>query len=378
MQAGYRNIACTQPRRIACISLCKRVAHETLNEHGTEVGYQIRFERKRTEHTKIVFLTEGLLLRQVNTDPTLSSYDVIILDEIHERHLHTDFLLGVVKCLLMQRTTIKIILMSATINLKLFSNYFMGDAPVIQVPGRLYPIKLQYFPIPLLELTTKSDKLNPAPYIRVLNLIDNKYKETERGDVLMFLSGFSEINTVVEAAKLYAQKSRKWVILSLHSNLSVSDQEKVFDIPPEGVRKCIVSTNIAETSITIDGVRFVVDSGKVKEMSYDPVCKMQKLKEFWVSQASAEQRKGRAGRTGPGVCFRLYSEEQYGAFDAYSTPEIQRVPLDSLVLQMIAMGEWEIVCLVHCLIYYYHIICQLLFRADIMTLKRNECFLFSR
>ena len=155
----------------------------------------------------------------------------------------------------------------------------------------------------------------------------------------MFLSGFSEICTVVEAAKLYAQQNRKWVILPLHSNLSVSDQEKVFDIPPEGVRKCIVSTNIAETSITIDGVRFVVDSGKAKEMSYDTACKMQKLKEFWVSQASAEQRKGRAGRTGPGVCFRLYSQEQYDSFEAYTTPEIQRVPLDSLVLQMISMGE---------------------------------------
>ncbi|KAF2348531.1 Helicase-associated domain [Trinorchestia longiramus] len=338
MAAGYNKIACTQPRRIACISLCKRVAHETLNEHGSHVGFQIRFERRTSEYTKILFLTEGLLLRQVQSDPSLGSYDVVILDEIHERHLHTDFLLGVVKCLLMRRTNLKIILMSATINLDLFSKYFMGEAPVIQVPGRLYPIKLQYFPVPLLEQVTKSDKLNPAPYVRVLQLIDNKYPEDERGDVLMFLSGFSEINTVVEAAKLYAQQSRRWIILSLHSNLSVSDQEKVFDVPPEGVRKCIVSTNIAETSITIDGVRFVVDSGKVKEMSYDATCKMQKLQEFWVSQASAQQRKGRAGRTGPGVCFRLYSEEQYDAFDPYSTPEIQRVPLDSLVLQMIAMG----------------------------------------
>ena len=338
MHAGYANIACTQPRRIACISLSKRVSYETLNEYGSQVGYQIRFERQRTEHTRIVFLTEGLLLRQVASDASLSSYDIIILDEIHERHLHTDFLLGIVKCLLMQSTSLKIILMSATINIDLFSKYFLGKAPVIQVPGRLYPIKLQYFPIPILEQTTKSDKINPAPYVRILQLIDSKYKEDERGDVLIFLSGFSEINIVCEAAKLYSQKTKRWVILPLHSNLSVTDQEKVFDVAPPGIRKCIVSTNIAETSVTIDGVRFVVDSGKVKEMSYDSVCKMQKLKEFWVSQASAEQRKGRAGRTGPGVCFRLYSAEHFESLEPYTTPEIQRVPLDSLVLQMISMG----------------------------------------
>lgn len=338
MAAGYQSIACTQPRRIACISLSKRVAYETLNEYGTQVGYQIRFEKSRTEHTKIVFITEGLLLRQVALDPSLSLYSVIILDEIHERHLHTDFLLGIMKCVLTQRHDIKVILMSATINLELFKNYFMGKAPVIQVPGRLYPISLQYFPIPLIEQANSREKMNPAPYIRILQLIDNKYPEDERGDVLIFLSGISEITTIIEAARVYGQQSNKWIILPLHSTLSVAEQEKVFDIPPEGVRKCIVSTNIAETSITIDGVRFVVDSGKVKEMSYDSQTKMQRLKEFWISQASAEQRKGRAGRTGPGNCFRLYSEEEYSSFLAYSTPEIQRVPLDSLMLQMISMG----------------------------------------
>ncbi|XP_066944325.1 probable ATP-dependent RNA helicase DHX34 [Macrobrachium rosenbergii] len=338
LAAGFSNIACTQPRRIACISLSKRVAYETLNEFGSKVGYQIRFEKHKTEHTKIVFLTEGLLLRQVSVDSSLSLYDVIILDEIHERHLHTDFLLGVMKCLLLQRDSIKIVLMSATINIDLFRNYFMGQAPVIQVPGRLYPIKLQYFPIPILEQASKREKINPAPYIRVMQLIDNKYPDDERGDMLIFLSGMSEISTVVEAAKLYAQQTNRWIVLPLHSTLSVTEQEKVFDMAPEGVRKCIVSTNIAETSVTIDGVRFVVDSGKVKEMSYDALSKMQKLKEFWISQASAEQRKGRAGRTGPGTCFRLYSEEEYNSFAQYSTPEIQRVPLDSLTLQMISMG----------------------------------------
>ncbi|XP_023240234.1 probable ATP-dependent RNA helicase DHX34 [Centruroides sculpturatus] len=337
LSAGYKNICCTQPRRIACISLCKRVSYETLDEYGSEVGYQIRFEKDKTQFTRILFLTEGLLLRQVATDSLLSSYDVIILDEVHERHLSCDFLIGIVKCLTYQRPKVKIIFMSATINIQLFANYFK-NCPVIQVPGRLFPIEVYYRPILVENKSSKTSRLNPGPYIQILQLIDHKYPSNERGDVLMFLSGMTEISTVVDAAEMYAEQNKKWIILPLHSTLSIDVQDKVFGIAPEGVRKCIVSTNIAETSVTIDGVRFVVDSGKVKEMSYDPNCRMQCLKEFWISRASAEQRKGRAGRTGPGVCFRLYSEKEYDAMDAYSSPEIQRVPLDSLLLQMISIG----------------------------------------
>ncbi|XP_046400213.1 probable ATP-dependent RNA helicase DHX34 [Ischnura elegans] len=338
LKAGYKNIVCTQPRRIACISLSKRVAYETLNEYDTTIGYQIRFEKSKTQHTRIVFVTEGLLLRQVSKDQNLSSYDVVVLDEVHERHLPGDFLLGLLKCLLYQRKDLKLVLMSATINIKLFQDYFSNDAVVIQVPGRLFPIRLNYLPISIEEKSSKSERINPAPYVRILQLINEKYPKNERGDVLIFLSGMSEISTVVEAAQIYAQQSQSWIIIPLHSTLSIEEQDKVFDYPPEGIRKCIVSTNIAETSITIDGIRFVVDSGKVKEMSYDPTTKMQRLKEFWISRASAEQRKGRAGRTGPGVCYRLYTEEEFNSLEPYSTPEIQRVPLDSLLLQMVSMG----------------------------------------
>ena len=156
--------------------------------------------------------------------------------------------------------------------------------------------------------------------------------------MLIFLSGMSDIQTVYEATKEYAAETKRWIILPLHSTLSIEEQDKVFDIPPEGVRKCILSTNISETSVTIDGLRFIIDSGKVKEISYDPKYKMQRLQEFWISRASAEQRKGRAGRTGPGVCYRLYSAEDYNAFNEFTTPEIKRVPLNSLILQMISMG----------------------------------------
>ncbi|XP_022092525.1 probable ATP-dependent RNA helicase DHX34 [Acanthaster planci] len=337
MKAGFKGIACTQPRRIACISLSKRVGYETLHEYGMEVGYQIRFEASKSAATKILFLTEGLLLRQLSLDPTLQQYNVIILDEVHERHLHGDFLLGVLRCLLEQRQDLKLVLMSATINIGLFSGYF-DKAPVIQVPGRLFPIKLEYAPISIEEQSSKSEKLDPRPYLRIMQQIDMKYPATERGDLLIFLSGMSEISSVVEAAKLYAATTQTWIVLALHSTLSIAEQDKVFDVAPEGVRKCIVSTNIAETSVTIDGIRFIVDSGKVKEMSYNAEAKMQQLQEFWISRASAEQRKGRAGRTGPGVCFRLYEESRYSDFQEYSTPEIHRVPLDSLILQMMALG----------------------------------------
>ncbi|XP_061575797.1 probable ATP-dependent RNA helicase DHX34 [Cololabis saira] len=337
LSAGFNHVACTQPRRIACMSLAKRVSFESLNQYGSKVGYQIRFETSRTPATKLLFLTEGLLLRQIQKEKTLAQYEVVIVDEVHERHLHCDFLLGVLRSLLADRPDLRLILMSATINIKLFSNYF-NSAPVLQVPGRLFPIQVMYQPIPPEEQASRSEKLDPRPYLRILQGIDQRYPPEERGDLLLFLSGVAEIATVQEACQVYATHTRRWIVLPLHSTLSIAQQDKVFDISPPGVRKCIISTNIAETSVTIDGVRFVVDSGKVKEMSFDPKAKMQRLQEFWISRASSEQRKGRAGRTGPGVCYRLYAESDYNAFAPYPVPEIHRVALDSLILQMKSMG----------------------------------------
>ncbi|NXY83494.1 DHX34 helicase, partial [Alcedo cyanopectus] len=340
--AGYSHVACSQPRRIACLSLAKRVAFESLNQYGDQVGYQIRFESSRSPATRILFLTEGLLLRQAQRDPALPGYRVLVADEVHERHLHGDVLLGVLRRLLPARPDLKLILMSATINISLFSQYF-GGAPVLQVPGRIFPISVIYQPIekeeaPMGGKWGKPERLDPLPYLRVLQAIDHRYPPEERGDLLVFLSGVAEIGAVLEAAQVYAAQTQRWIVLPLHSTLSVAQQDKVFDLPPPGVRKCILSTNVAETSVTIDGVRFVLDSGKVKEMSYDPQGKVQRLQEFWISRASAEQRKGRAGRTGPGVCYRLYAQSDYEAFAPYPVPEIRRVALDSLVLQLKSMG----------------------------------------
>ncbi|ORZ02569.1 P-loop containing nucleoside triphosphate hydrolase protein [Syncephalastrum racemosum] len=356
MKAGFNKIACTQPRRIACSSLARRVSYETLNEYGSEIAYQVRFEGTKTRHTRCLFLTEGLLLRQYAADPTLSAYDVIIVDEVHERHMMGDFLLALLKKLLQTRKDLHVVLMSATINAELFAQYF--DAPTLNVPGRMYTVKTHYWSekkddknlvddaayrrrqaATIKEsIPSRSEPVDPGPYLKVIEYIDQSIPSTERGDLLIFMSGINEIMSLAETLKEYADHKKNWIILPLHSTLSVDEQDKVFDIPPEGVRKCIISSNIAETSLTIDGIRFVIDSGKVKELSHDATANMSKLSEFWVSQASAAQRKGRSGRTGPGECFRLYSENEFNHMNDFPVPEIQRAPLEPLLLQIKALG----------------------------------------
>lgn len=343
MEAGYNKVVCTQPRRIACVSLAKRVAYETLTEFKSTIGYQIRFEKTKRADTSIIFMTEGLLLRQTAEEETISVYDVVILDEIHERHLYGDFLIGIMKCLLHKRTNFKLILMSATINIKLFEGYFETEGiKVVQVPGRLYPIDVQYKPIVKDPYDKKANRFDCAPYLEIVQMIDAKYPPFQKGDLLVFLNGFAEISALSDAIAEYSKIKGNWIVLQLHSSLSLEEQDKVFDYPPDGVRKCIISTNIAETSVTIDGVRFVVDSGKVNKMIYHTSGGINKLMETNISQDSAKQRSGRAGRTGPGVCFRMYSEEDLNNFDAFTTAEIHLVPLESLLLHMISLGLSDI------------------------------------
>nr|CAD2174188.1 unnamed protein product [Meloidogyne enterolobii] len=340
LNAGYTKIACTQPRRIACTALAQRVALEMLKQFDSEIAYQTRFDKTKTSSTRMLFLTEGVLLRQLVDDPGLQRYNVVILDEVHERNISGDLLVALLKSACQRREDLKLILMSATINIELFRSYF-PEAPEISVPGRLFPIELRYMPPLIREVDIsrkKSAKIDAGPYVNILQLIDKKYKSSERGDVLIFLNGISEISIIAEACKEYAEFTKKWIILILHSTLSVEEQQKVFDLAPVGIRKCILSTNIAETSVTIDEVRFVIDSGKENLMVYDPSIRTHKLAETWISKASANQRKGRAGRTGPGVCFRLYSEEEFSKMEDFTLPEIKRVSLDTLILQILDMN----------------------------------------
>ncbi|KAG1519546.1 hypothetical protein G6F52_008518 [Rhizopus delemar] len=359
MKAGFDKIACTQPRRIACSSLARRVSYETLNEYGSKVAYQVRFEGTKTNRTRVLFLTEGLLLRQYALDNTLSMYDVIVVDEVHERHMMGDFLLSLLKKTLSIRKDLYVVLMSATINAELFAQYY--DAPTLIIPGKMYSVKIHYWPqgdedphlvneaayrkrqadVVKSSIPSRPQPINPAPYIKVMDYIDQSVPAGERGDLLIFMSGINEISTLAEALIEHTEESKKWIVLMLHSSLSVEDQEKVFDSAPEGVRKCIISSNIAETSITIDGIRFIIDSGKVKEMNHDPASNMSRLSEFWISKASAKQRTGRAGRTGPGECFRFYSENEFHHLHDFAIPEIQRASLEPLLLQIkcMALGD---------------------------------------
>ncbi|CDH93106.1 ATP-dependent RNA helicase DHX34 [Caenorhabditis elegans] len=272
-------------------------------------------------------------------DSLLEKYNVIILDEVHERHLTSDLLIGLLRDLCTKRDDLKLILMSATINLDLFKGYFEG-APVVQVPGRLFPIDVRWHPIKQFidQSDKKTHKIDPEPYLKILELIDKQFPSTQRGDALIFLNGVAEISMVAEHLKNYAELTNGWIILMLHSTLSVEEQDKVFDQAPVGIRKCILSTNVAETSVTIDGIRFVIDSGKVNLIKHEPGTGTQKLTEFWVSKASANQRKGRAGRTGPGICYRLYSQEQFEKMDDFTVSEINRVSLQEMALKMISLN----------------------------------------
>ena len=355
------SIACTQPRRIAAISLAKRVGLEMASPNA--VGYQVRFD-KNTHSTKnrLTFLTEGLLLRKLTGDPLLTEYSVVILDEVHERHIHCDVLLGCLMQLAKKRPNLRVILMSATIQLDLYKKfvekYTDTEVCVIQVPGRLYPIEVEYLPPGKLECKSETvnrakivratkgskdnDQFTPEPYLKLLELIDKRDGKTA-GDLLIFLPGISEIEKVCEVLFPYSKETGKWIILPLHSTLTIEDQDKCFRYAPPGVRKCIVATNIAETSVTFDGIRYVADSGKEKQISFDEAVRIECLKEQTISRASSEQRKGRAGRTGPGICFRMYSEKTYDSFQEYTTPEIHRLSMESTLLQIISLqgANWR-------------------------------------
>ncbi|CAI5481585.1 unnamed protein product [Closterium sp. Yama58-4] len=333
-EAGYTSkgrIGCTQPRRVAAMSVAKRVAEEFGCRLGEEVGYAIRFEDCTSPETVIKYMTDGMLLREILVDEDLSSYSVIMLDEAHERTIHTDVLFGLLKDLLGRRKDMRLIVTSATLDAEKFSNYFF-QCPIFTIPGRTFPVEILYTKAP------ETDYLDAA----LITVMQIHLTEPE-GDILLFLTGQEEIDTscqiLYERIKGLGPSVPELIILPVYSSLPSEMQTRIFDPAPPGTRKVVVATNIAEASLTIDGIYYVVDPGFAKQKVYNPKLGLDSLVITPISQASARQRAGRAGRTGPGKCYRLYTESAYrNEMLPTTVPEIQRTNLGMTTLTLKAMG----------------------------------------
>ncbi|MBM9528865.1 ATP-dependent RNA helicase HrpA, partial [Desulfoprunum benzoelyticum] len=321
-----RLIGCTQPRRIAAITVAARVSEE-LGSHGRLVGYKIRFHDETSRDTRIKFMTDGVLLAESRTDPQLRRYQTIIIDEAHERSLNIDFLLGYVKQLLPSRPDLRVIVTSATIDAAAFSRHFDG-APIVRIAGRTYPVTVRYQP-PEDDLSEDKDG-----YIeQAVRAITDLHHSEGPGDILAFLPTEKDIRL---CCGLLGEQLRQAVVLPIFGRLQAADQKKIFQNFPQ--RKIVVATNVAETSITVPGIRFVVDTGLARIATYNPRAKTIGLPVSRISKAACDQRKGRCGRIGPGVCVRLYAEDDYLGRPEYTLPEIQRSNLAEVILQMIALG----------------------------------------
>jgi len=336
VEMGFTNnkkgmIGCTQPRRVAAVSVAKRVAEEYGCALGEQVGYSIRFEDVTSSETVIKYMTDGMLMREYLADNDLNRYSALMLDEAHERTIHTDVLFGLLHDLCRRRPDLKIIVTSATLDAEKFSSYFF-DCPIFTIPGRTYPVEILYTKEP------EPDYLD-ATMITVMQI----HLSEPAGDILVFLTGQEEIDTCCET--LYTRMEAlgdlapELIILPVYSSLPSEVQSRIFEPAPTGSRKCVVATNIAEASLTIDGVYYVVDPGFSKQKAFNPKLGMDSLVVTPISQASARQRAGRAGRTGPGKCYRLYTEQAFKTeMLPTNIPEIQRTNLGNVVLQLKAMG----------------------------------------
>jgi ATP-dependent RNA helicase DHX36 len=380
------SIICTQPRRISAISVAARISSERGESLGQTVGYQIRLESKRSAETRLLFCTTGVLLRRLVEDPNLSGVSHLLVDEIHERGMNEDFLLIILHDLLPRRPDLRLILMSATINADLFSKYF-SDAPIIHIPGLTFPVA-ELFLEDVLEKTRyciksefdnyqgnsrrrrrlqeskkdpiteqfeevdigscyKSYSANTRESLEAwsgsqldLGLVEStiEYICRHEGDgaILVFLTGWDDISKLLDKLKTnnFLSNPGKFLVLPLHGSMPTVNQREIFDRPPNNMRKIVLATNIAESSITIDDVVYVIDCGKAKETSYDALNKLACLLPSWISKASAHQRRGRAGRVQPGVCYRLYPKMIHEAMLDYQLPEILRTPLQELCLHI--------------------------------------------
>ena len=322
----------TQPRRIAARSVATRIAEELNSPVGKDVGYKVRFSDHTQGNTYIKLMTDGILLAEIQRDPKLLNYDTIIIDEAHERSLNIDFLLGYLKNMLPKRPDLKLIVTSATINTERFSTFF-NNAPVIEVSGRSYPVEIEYKPIIVDESNPDKAFLNT-----VIDAVDEAELHDPLGDILIFLPGEREIRETTHALQQHSMRDTE--ILPLYSRLSPAEQDRVFK--NHRGRRIVLATNVAETSLTVPGIRFVIDSGVARISRYSAQSKVQRLPIEPISQASANQRAGRCGRVAAGICFRLYSEEDFNNRPEHTDPEIRRTHLASVILQMVNLGLGDI------------------------------------
>lgn len=334
-EAGYckdgKKIGCTQPRRVAAMSVAKRVADEMGVRLGYEVGYSIRFEDCTSPKTIIKYMTDGMLLREFLTEPDLRSYSCLIIDEAHERTLHTDILFGLLKDVALFRPDLKVIISSATLDAEKFQQY-MDMAPLFKIPGRRFPVDVFYTQAP------EADYIDAA----VVTALQIHVKEP-LGDILIFLTGQEEVEATAELlaqrTRGLGNKIRELVVTKIYSTLPGDLQAKIFEPTPPGARKVVIATNIAETSLTIDGICYVIDAGFCKQKTYDPRTGMESLVVTPISRASSQQRAGRAGRTAPGKCYRLFTKWAfYNELEENQIPEIQRTNLGSVVLMLKSLG----------------------------------------
>ncbi|XP_048376075.2 pre-mRNA-splicing factor ATP-dependent RNA helicase DHX16 isoform X1 [Stegostoma tigrinum] len=329
--AGGMKIGCTQPRRVAAMSVAARVAQEIGVKLGNEVGYSIRFEDCTSERTVLKYMTDGMLLREFLTEPDLAGYSVVIIDEAHERTLHTDILFGLIKDISRFRPDLKVLIASATLDTEKFSTFF-DDAPIFRIPGRRFPVDIYYTKAP------EADYLE-ACVVCVLQI----HVTQAPGDILVFLTGQEEIETTCEMlqdrCRRLGSKIAELLVLPIYANLPSDMQAKIFEPTPAGARKVVVATNIAETSLTIDGIIYVIDPGFCKQKSYNARTGMESLIVTPCSKASANQRAGRAGRVAAGKCFRLYTAWAFKhEMEETSVPEIQRTNLGNVVLLLKSLG----------------------------------------
>lgn len=337
-EAGYSIngiIAVTQPRRIAAISVSEFISKQLGTSYPGLVGYKMRFEDKTDLTTRIKIMTDGILLQEMKLDPLMKKYSVIMVDEAHERSLNIDFVLGLLKRVLKVRTDLKIIVSSATMNAEKFSTYFDG-CPIVTIDTITYPVTIIYDP-PTIPASTNTLTAQEALLSKIANTIERILSNKTDGDILVFLPGEKSIKDCVN--KLYHSPfSRKIQIIPLYGRLPKEEQEKVFEPAPFSRKKVIISTNIAETSVTIDGITSVIDSGLAKLNFYNPRTYTSSLIETPISKASCNQRRGRAGRTQPGTCYRLYQKKDYETRESYTAEEIFRTDLSEVVLRMAELG----------------------------------------